>query len=289
MALYTLAYPQPEAIAPNVDLVISLMGFADAGHALALVNDYIASTMELIPLAEFDSDELVDYRGRRPQTRVERSFVADIDEANPTLFLCRSDQGEFLLLAGYEPDFKWKAFARAVRDLVHYYKVGRVITLYAAPFPVPHTRPQLISAHSTEPEILAAHTTIPGAITVPGAAQLYVEHFLVNTAACSVTGLNAQVPQYIAGSDYPRAAVSLLESISSITGVGPNLQALRQDADKVLEALDDLADNGELGQVVLDLENRYDQMVDELSAYRLSKDDIEAEVAKFLSELDGDD
>ncbi|MDO4910802.1 MAG: PAC2 family protein [Corynebacterium sp.] len=290
MALYTLAYPQPDSIRTNLKLVIALQGFADAGHSVQIFVDYLRSSMELIPLAEFDSDLLVDYRGRRPSVTLDDTFVIHIDEANPVLYLCRDTEGnEFLLLAGFEPDFQWKSFARAVRDLVHHYKVGHVVSLYAAPFPVPHTRQQLVSAHSTEPEVLANHLNIGTTRIVPGAAALFAEHFLIQTATCSVTGLTAHVPQYIANSDYPPAVVEFLESINNLTGTAIPMDVIRDDATKVLEALDDLVENGELAEVVGDLEKRYDRMMSDFESRVLSQDDIDAEVAKFLAELDGDD
>ncbi|MDP3209319.1 MAG: PAC2 family protein, partial [Rhodoglobus sp.] len=50
----------------GLHLVAGLTGFADAGGAVSQVSEYLLDTLEHSVVVRFDSDELLDYRARRP-------------------------------------------------------------------------------------------------------------------------------------------------------------------------------------------------------------------------------
>ena len=47
-------------------MVVALGGFVDAGHTQRLLTDHLLATSESFVVASFDTDHLLDYRGRRP-------------------------------------------------------------------------------------------------------------------------------------------------------------------------------------------------------------------------------
>ena len=68
---------------------------------------------------QFSNDELLDYRSRRPVVYFERDHISDYQPAVLGIYLAKDEAGEqFLFLHGYEPDFKWEAFAEAFESLI---------------------------------------------------------------------------------------------------------------------------------------------------------------------------
>ena len=80
-----------------------------------------------------------------------------------------------MLLAGYEPDFAWEAFANAVLGAATAFAVSSVTWVHAIGMPVPHTRPlgatvsgnrsALTEAHS----VWKPHTQVPATIRLAAA------------------------------------------------------------------------------------------------------------------------
>ena len=66
--LYELADELPELNRPV--LVHALTGFVDAGSAVQLAVDHLLETLDGTVVARFDVDQLLDYRSRRPPSRV---------------------------------------------------------------------------------------------------------------------------------------------------------------------------------------------------------------------------
>ena len=75
-------------------------------------------------VATFDVDALHDYRARRPPVTFVRDHYADYEAPRLVVRALRDTGGTpFLLLAGPEPDIRWEAFARAVREVVERFDV----------------------------------------------------------------------------------------------------------------------------------------------------------------------
>ena len=73
-------------------------------------------------------------------------------------------------------------------------------------------------------------------MTVPGAASLRIELEL-NRRGRTTCGFTAQVPHYVAASDYPLAALRLLEAVADAGDLEFPLTALERESDKVAELL----------------------------------------------------
>src|SRR5687768_6047154 len=99
----------------GLPLVIALTGSTDAGSAVSQVIDYFRDELSPSPLAVFANDVLLDYRARRPIVAFEKDHLTDYRPQRLELSFAHDALGQpFLLLAGYEPDFAWDAFAAAV-------------------------------------------------------------------------------------------------------------------------------------------------------------------------------
>ncbi|MCQ9351540.1 PAC2 family protein [Corynebacterium sp. 153RC1] len=270
--MYELQFPAPEvnnADSQGPTLIVALQGYADAGHAVEHSADHLLAALDHRPVASFNSDELIDYRSRRPAVTIDHNAVVEIEDLHIGMDVVRDSTGKsFLLLSGPEPDLRWEGFTQAVANLVDRFGVSQTICLYAAPMAVPHTRPMVISAHGNSPELVSSQFNLDTRITVPGAAALHLER-LLHQQGRKVAGFTAHVPHYLAASVYPQAVLGLLEAAASAADLSLPLRALEEDAAKVAMQIEEQVDGTpEIEQVVHMLERQYDE---ELERYRERK------------------
>lgn len=260
--MYEMHFPAPDVGPKNggLTMVVALQGYADAGLAVAGSASHLIDALDHRPLVNFNNDELVDYRSRRPAVTMVGDAVAESAELDLSLQVVRDNAGKpFLLLSGPEPDLRWDAFSEAVADLAERFNVQRTVSLYSAPMTVPHTRPLGVIAHGNDRELLAGHRTWGQRVTVPGAASLRIDLEL-NRRGRKTCGFTAQVPHYVAASDYPLAALRLLEAVADAGDLDFPLTALEREADKVAEILAEQAtESEEVAGIVRMLEHQHDE------------------------------
>jgi hypothetical protein len=88
----------------GLPLLASLSGFADAGQVVSQVSEELLETLDSEVVAVFDTDQLIDYRNRRPRITFEEDHFTDYQAPRLELHLLHDGLGEpFLLLAGLEP------------------------------------------------------------------------------------------------------------------------------------------------------------------------------------------
>ena len=299
--MYELEYPTPEirdGHQHGPTLVVALQGYADAGQAVEAVSEHLLAALENRLVASFNTDELVDFRSRRPAVTMEDHEIIRTDEINLDMRVLRDPEGRsFLLLSGPEPDMHWNAFTEAVTDLVERYDVENTICLYSAPMTVPHTRPLVVSAHGNAPGLVGRMYRFDGKVVLPGSAALRIEAALAR-AGRNVAGYTAHVPHYVAASPYPAATLNLLRSVADATDLDLPLRTLEHDARRVAEQLaEQTDDSGEIQQVVRALEEQYDEAVEKYreahpravmpgEADLPSGEELGAEFERFLARLD---
>jgi hypothetical protein len=283
----------------TLTMVLVLDGFLDAGNSAARAAQHLADLSDGPVVATFDVDELHDYRARRPPM----SFVRDHYEAYeaPRLVVrLRRDIGgtPFLLLHGPEPDTRWEAFARAVREVIERFGVNRVVSMGSVPMAVPHTRPIAITHHANNPELLTGESPWRGELRIPSSAQALLE-LRLGEWGHDMQGFVAHIPHYLAQLDYPRASVALLEQVELAGRLTVDLTALRAEAeDRDTEIARYLASNEEVAEVVTALEQQYDsfERAEQSGESLLARDEplpsgeeIGRQVEQFLAGLDGPD
>lgn len=266
--MYELEYPAPIASSANANepgptMIVALHGYADAGNAVEASSDHLKAALENTPVASFNNDELIDYRARRPAVTIEHNAGVDIEPIELGIRALRDTSGKsFLLLSGPEPDMRWEAFTGAVADIAEKFNVKDTICLYAAPMPVPHTRPMVVTAHGTSKALTERMVRMDSTMLVPGSASLFLERELAKRGR-SVAGYTAHVPHYLAASSYPLATFQLLESVSTTAELQLPLGSLRHDIERIREQLNEqVNESGEIMQVVNALEEQYDAFLE---------------------------
>ncbi len=244
----------------GLNLVMGFTGFADAGHVVRQITDELLDTLDSEMVAQFDADQLIDYRSRRPQV----SFVEDHlqDYQAPSLALYRLVDGlgsPFLLLAGFEPDLQWERFARAVVGIVEDLDVNLATWIHSIPMPVPHTRPVGVTVHGNRPDLIEGISMWKPTVEVPAAVGHLLELRLVE-AGRNVAGYVIHVPHYLAEAEYPTAAVAGLEYLGAATSLMLPADRLREAGREVGRQIAAQIDaSEEVQQVVSRLETRYDE------------------------------
>jgi hypothetical protein len=285
---------------PGPVLIVGLTGFVDAGNAARLACQHLLGIGEPRDLVTFDIDQLLDYRSRRPVMVFVEDHWEDYDEPRLRMVQLTDAAGTpFLLLTGPEPDLQWERFCAAVRHLVGRFDVGLTVGLNSIPMAVPHTRPTGITAHATRRELIAGHEPWLQRVRVPGSAANLLEYQL-GQAGRAAMGFAVHVPHYLAQTDYPEAAETLLGSVSRATGLRlPTDQLHSAAADVRLEIDQQVAQSDEVAAVVRALEQQYDAFLRGRQGGGLlgteagplpSADELGAELERFLAEqADRDD
>lgn len=301
--MYELEFPAPEVGSSDHSgptLVVALHGYADAGQAIESGAKHLRAALEHRAIASFNADELIDYRSRRPAVTIDQNTVMRSESLDLGLDVLKDSQGHnFLLLSGPEPDMRWDAFTKAVRELADRFDVAQTVCLYAAPMAVPHTRPMVITAHGTNPDVNAQFFTMDSKFTVPGSAALHLEKALADKGH-EVNGLTAHVPHYLAASDYPEATWRLLDAVAHIAELNLPLKSLQADAERVMAQVDEqVQESPEIQAVVHALEGQYDE---ELERYQSKQnkpalgldtplptgEELGQEFERYLAEMNAD-
>jgi predicted ATP-grasp superfamily ATP-dependent carboligase len=273
----------PDATDPI--LVIALEGWIDAGIGAAGAMAHLLQEMDTTLVATFDTDSLVDYRSRRPVMHLVEGVNTGLTW--PAIDLRHgvdAEGNDVLLLAGAEPDVRWKDFTADVVALAGQLGVGLVVGLGAYPAPVPHTRATRLSTSATSTELASRVGQLAGTLDVPAGVQAAIERRCAEEGIPNV-GLWAQVPHYATAMPFPGASVALLDGLEQLARVRVDADSLR-DADRLLRTrLDGLvADNEEHQQMVAQLEEHYDQVAELLGPVPTG-DQLAAEVERYLRDL----
>ena len=282
-----------DSVPDGLHLVAGLTGFADAGGAVSQFTEYLLGTLDQKVVANFDADVLLDYRARRPIIYFDQDHLTDYQPPALRLYLAQDELGQpFLLLAGFEPDFRWEQFTAAVLALVHRFKVASTTWVHAIPMPVPHTRPIGVTVSGNRSDLIESmsvwrpHTQVP-------ANALHLVEFRLQESGASTVGYVLLIPHYLADTEFPSAALSALESTSASTGLIFPTDRLREQNREFVARIDEqVSDNPELAKLVGTLEQRYDTYMEgntlrspltDEDGELPTADEIAAELEKFLA------
>lgn len=277
----------------GLPLVGALTGFADAGGAVSQLNEHFLSSLSYSTVAEFDNDILLDYRARRPTIYFDQDHLADYTPLRLGLYLAHDEVGQpFLLLTGYEPDFKWEGFTAAIVQFIEKLKVKSTTWVHAIPMPVPHTRPISVTVSGNRAELIETMSIWKPRTQAPANALHLVEYRLQQLGH-PVAGFVLLIPHYLADTEFPLAAVTALESVSAATGLIFPTDALRESGRDFLTKIESQVENNpELAKLVATLEERHDSYLQDnplrspltdIDGELPSADSIAAELQNFLA------
>ena len=281
------------AVPRGLPLVAGLTGFADAGAAVTQVNNYMMDTLSHERVGTFVNDLLIDYRARRPVFQFEETALTSYQPPRLSLDLVRDEVGtEFLLLSGYEPDFRWDQVSTRILELIDELAVTSSTWVHAIPMPVPHTRSLGVTVSGNRSDLTDALSVWRPTTGVPGTLMHLVEYRLQEKDH-PTAGFVILVPHYLADTEFPDAAVTALQSVTRATGLVFPTDALREAGRDFLRGISEQVENNqELGKLVGTLETRHDSYMEDnpmpsplmgADGELPSADTIAAELQDFLA------
>ncbi|WP_040160922.1 PAC2 family protein [Nigerium massiliense] len=288
--LYTVHADQVEALAGRDLVMIHLLtGYIDAGGVTRNLAEHLLLQSPHQPVAEFDVDQLHDYRSRRPAMTFDVNRWADAEMPELTLDRVTDERGvDYLLLSGPEPDTQWKRAATAILDLAAALGVTRLVTATGAPFGVPHTRPVLVTEHSTAPDFVDENPVLFDRVQVPGSFAALLE-LSAGRRGMLARGFVTHVPHYLAQGSYPPAAVAGLTRLMDATGLALPQEPLIGTVQPTLDALStEMGQDEDLPALVSALELKYDEL-ERRDRGVPSAEEIGQAVEQFLAQQSDDE
>lgn len=251
--------PQAEPQGERLVMIHALTGFVDAGSASTLAVRHLLGELPHREVARFDVDQLHDYRARRPRMVFAADHFESVDLPELVLHECRDSDGRrFLMLVGPEPDVQWQRFAAAVTQLIEHFGIELAISLQGVPWAAPHTRPVGLTAHASDRMLISGRPRWFGTLEIPAHAGSYLELHLDQQGISSM-GFSVHVPHYLAASEFPSAALTLLQAVAESTGLALPTAGLGEAAQSVLVDVDaQVAASEETAAAVQSLERQYD-------------------------------
>ncbi|HEX6418947.1 MAG TPA: PAC2 family protein [Acidimicrobiales bacterium] len=284
MALYELI-ERPDLDEPV--LVLALEGWIDAGLAAYGAAEVLSERLDTITVARFATDDLLDYRARRPVAHLTDGVLGGLTwPAIELRAAVDGDGNELLLLVGAEPDRLWHRFTDEVVALALDFGARLCAGLGAYPFASPHTRPPRVACTASTPR-LAEGVFLRASLDFPGGVQAAVEQ-ACHQRGIPAAGLWAQIPHYVpANMPFPAGSVALLESLNTLGELSLPLGDLTGRAEATRNRLDELiAQNSEHLAMLRQLEAAWDhaQPAEEPIAITdlPSGDELVAELEEFL-------
>ncbi len=278
----------------GVPLILALAGPTDAGAVLSQLDEYLWQNSNLEEIFRFDSDSLLDYRARRPLITFDEDHFTDYEPEELTISLGHDALGApFLLLSGYEPDFRWEQFVSTVLEIIAEFDVSVTTWAHAIPMPVPHTRPIRATVSGTREDLIQSRSIWKPTTKLP-ASLSHVLEYRLQTLGDDVVGFALLVPHYLANNEYPEALLAALDCIMSATGLIFNTDEVRADAQKFVTQVEtQIHENEESLQMLRGLESRYDDyMQDQTTQTPLvaeggtipTADQLASELERFLAQ-----
>ncbi|MDX1621512.1 MAG: PAC2 family protein [Nitriliruptorales bacterium] len=291
MELFTYRQPLPDGLDRPV-ILAALDGWTDAGQAGTLAAQQLRDEFPSTLLGAFDSDQLYDYRDRRPLLDIERGILGDPEWPALELWhIAPPDGPDLLLVTGAEPDLSWRRLSDAVVSITQDAGATRYVGLGAVPGPVPHTRPVRLISTSSDIDVLEQLGRPHEQVIVPASCQVVLETALRDAGVVTV-GLWARIPHYVAG-EYPAGAQTLLLRTSEYLDFELDTTSFDSEVIEHRTKLDvAAAGSPEISTHIEQLEELYDDdLLDDqgLGGPLPTGDQIAAEFERFLrDEQDGD-
>jgi proteasome assembly chaperone (PAC2) family protein len=248
---------------PDLDepaLVLALEGWIDAGLSAAGAAAAVTDTLETVTVARFSTDELIDYRARRPIVHVADGVLRGMTWPEIELRAAVDPDGrELLILMGDEPDRMWHRFTDEVVALAMDFGVRTCVGLGGYPFAAPHTRPPRVACTASTPQ-LAEGSYLRASLDFAGGVQAALEQACHDRGVPSV-GVWAQIPHYLpTRMPFPAGSQALIETVNHVAGLNIPLGDLPARADSTRARLDELiAQNPEHVTMLHRLEEVWDQ------------------------------
>jgi len=269
-------------------LVAAFTGWNDAGDAASDAVAWLSAHYTAQPFASIDPDEHYDFQANRPDVELVDGVTRRISW--PTLEFSAAhvtgDGPDLVLLAGPEPNLRWKSFCATVLEVARETGCRTVVTFGALLADTPHSAPIRVTGSTTDPTRMDELGLEPSRYEGP-TGIVGVLHDTCRNAGLQSASFWAPVPHYVATPPNPPATRALLDKFATFTGRTLNLRELGVAADAWRSRVDGaVAGDEEMRDYVRALEEQSDassatdDVIDEIP----SGDDLAEAFEEYLRE-----
>src|SRR5512132_228132 len=271
-------------------LVCAFAGWNDAAGAATTALTTAAESLDAELIAQIDPEDFFDFQANRPTIRLTEGQTREIEWPGNVL-LTATPQGserDLVLLAGTEPNLRWRTFADGIAETAEGLGVEIVVTLGALIADVAHTLPVPITGLASNEELVKrldlTRSTYEGPTGVVG-----VVHDACGRKGIPSASLWAAVPHYVAAVPNPKAALALLRRLEGLTGIAVDATDLEEETESYEEQVGRaVAANPEIEELVSRIEEQQAEQLSEDGGDLPSADSIASEFQRFLRQR-GDD
>jgi proteasome assembly chaperone (PAC2) family protein len=213
-------------------LVCAFAGWNDAAGAATTALTTAAESLDAEVIAQVDPEEFFDFQANRPTIRLTEGQTREIEWPGNVLMAATPAGAErdLVLLAGTEPNLRWRTFADGVAEAAERLGVEMVVTLGALIADVAHTLPVpvtgLASDEGLAERLELARSNYEGPTGVVG-----VLHDACRRRGMPSASLWAAVPHYVAAVPNPKAALALLRRLEGLVGVAVDASELEEESE----------------------------------------------------------
>jgi predicted ATP-grasp superfamily ATP-dependent carboligase len=201
-------------------LVCAFKGWNDAAEAATTALALVAAQTGVERFAAIDPDGYFDFQVTRPTVRLREGQTREIrwPELVFSSAQASSANRDLVVLAGSEPNLRWRSFCDTILSLARGIGVELVVTMGALLAEVPHTRPVQITGIGSTPELVErlgfSQASYEGPTGIVG-----VLHDACARDGMPSASLWAPVPHYVAAVPSPKATLALLHALEELTGI----------------------------------------------------------------------
>ena len=245
-------------------LVCAFAGWNDAAGSATTALTTAVESLDAEVIAQIDPEEFFDFQANRPTIRLTEGQTREIEWPGNVLLAATPEGAErdLLLLAGTEPNLKWRTFSDGIAEVAEGLGVEMVITLGALIADVAHSLPVPITGLASDVEMVErlglARSNYEGPTGVVG-----VLHDACRRRGIPSASLWAAVPHYVAAVPNPKAALALLRRLEGLIGVAVEASGLEEESESYESQVSRaVAANPEIEELVKRLEQEQSERLD---------------------------
>src|SRR5512134_3713775 len=212
-------------------LVCAFAGWNDAAGAATTALTTAAESLDAEVFAQIDPEEFFDFQANRPTISLTEGQTREIEWPGNVLLAAtpKGAERDLILLAGTEPNLRWRTFSDGIAEVAEGLGVEMVVTLGALIADVAHTLPVPITGLASDEALVErldlTRSTYEGPTGVVG-----VLHDSCRRRVPSAS-LWAAVPHYVAAVPNPKAALALLRRLEGLVGVAVEASGLEEESE----------------------------------------------------------
>jgi proteasome assembly chaperone (PAC2) family protein len=245
-------------------LVCAFAGWNDAAGAATTALTTAAESLDAEVIAQIDPEEYFDFQANRPTIRLTEGETREIEWPGNVLLAATPNGAErdLILLAGTEPNLRWRTFADGVAETAEGLGVEMVVTLGALIADVAHTLPVPITGLASDEDLVErldlTRSNYEGPTGVVG-----VLHDACRRRGIQSASLWAAIPHYVAAVPNPKAALALLRRLEGLVGVAVEASGLEEESDSYQSQVSRaVSANPEIEELVQRLEEEQAERLD---------------------------